>query len=66
VRDTKAAANRADHLRFLARFRAQGVVNGRGLNQPGTRGYGENQQREAVGAARHRDPDTGIGRHQRV
>ena len=66
MRDPELAADRGDELRFGRGFAAQAVVDCRRLDLPRASSSGEQQQREAVRPARHRDSDSRFGCDQQV
>src|SRR5206468_2854124 len=66
VRDAEPLAHPGDHLGFAATACAQGVIDGRGLDQSRPRCRCEKQQRETVRPAGNRDSDRSLGIDQGV
>ena len=65
VGDAEAGAQRGDLRRFGGGFGAEAVVDRRGADAVAERGVGEEQEREAVGAARDGEADAALDRSER-
>ena len=66
MQDAEAFAQAGDHVRFSPTFRTKAMIDRRRLDFAGPRGCSEQQQCEAVRAARYGEAELRSGLDQRV